>query len=446
MLERRILGSRPKSRMLGLDLLSQIGKNQLDFYTAMQAEHGDAVPIRFFHLTCWFLFHPDHIETVLHKRSGDFIRDPRLMNIMTQWAGRSVFIVEGKDWKDRRRALLPGYATSRLPAYAGAIARLANGLADDWARDVDTDGVHRSEIFSAMSQYTLRIVFHEVLGTEDLTALDPMHTALQRLLQLALVEVSTGAKMPNFVPTAHNVEKQRLLKYLKSTVRRYAQARLDAPVPPETDLLGAIVKACDSNLDAITDEIMTLLTAGSDTSGGTLCWLFYALSSHPGILERVHAELDDLGDAPLDYSALERMPLLMACIDEVVRLYPTTYAIPGRRAECDVDMGDFVVKKGQIVQLVPYVTQRDPRWFANADQFDPDRHLRPRDWPQYASFAFGFGPRICIGRAFALMEIGLTAATLLRRFTLEPKAKGITPVPWFLLRPEGPITLGWVPR
>ena len=73
---------------------------------------------------------------------------------------------------------------------------------------------------------------------------------------------------------------------------------------------------------------------------------------------------------------------------------------------------------GDLVQIVPFATQRDRRWFDAPGEFRPTRFLGPPAWPRYAYLPFGGGPRICIGNHFALMEGHLLLAALAQRVTL----------------------------
>jgi cytochrome P450 len=94
--------------------------------------------------------------------------------------------------------------------------------------------------------------------------------------------------------------------------------------------------------------------------------------------------------------------------------------------------------------------QHDPRWFPDPETFDPDRFLpeRQQGLPQFAYFPFGGGPRVCIGNAFAMMEMMLVAATLLQELQVQPAAgQGeAQPVAVLSLRPKDGVRLRWTRR
>jgi cytochrome P450 len=218
---------------------------------------------------------------------------------------------------------------------------------------------------------------------------------------------------------------------------------------PTKDLLTALVQAHDetghplSNVQ-IRDQILTFLFAGHETTANTLSWTFYLLAQNPLAYERLQSELDAelQGELPT-YESLRRLPYTMQVIQETLRLYPVAYAF-GRTALKDIQLGDYQVRKGQIVLASPYILHRRPDYFPEPEQFNPDRFLPDAETtiPRSAYIPFGAGPRSCIGRQFALMEARLLLAVLAQkhRFTLLNESE-IYPEPMITLRPSTSIQM-----
>jgi cytochrome P450 len=169
------------------------------------------------------------------------------------------------------------------------------------------------------------------------------------------------------------------------------------------------------------DEIVTLMLAGHDTTANALTWMWYLLSQHPDVEERLHAELATvLGTGLPTVEELPRLTYARGVLAEAMRLYPPVFGV-GRRALTDVSVGDWVIPAGSLVILSPFVTQRDPRFFPEPLRFDPDRWIRevkaPR--PEFAYFPFGGGARRCAGEQFVWMEGVLILATLARKWRLQ---------------------------
>jgi cytochrome P450 len=97
-----------------------------------------------------------------------------------------------------------------------------------------------------------------------------------------------------------------------------------------------------------------------------------------------------------------------------------------------------------LVAVNTYALQRDERFFAEPERFDPERFAK--GWeeriPRYAYLRFGGAPRVCIGNGFAMMEARLILATVAQRYklSLEP-GQDIRPVQLVTLRPNGPVRM-----
>ena len=198
---------------------------------------------------------------------------------------------------------------------------------------------------------------------------------------------------------------------------------------------------------AVRDEVMALLIAGHETSGALLSWSSDLLANNPDELAVVQAELDRELKGHLPGAAdLERLPFLRAIVAEALRLYPPAYGLFPRRALEDVIVGNVTIRKGDLVQLIPFITQRDPRWFEAPGEFRPARFLAAPPWPRYAYFPFGAGPRVCIGQSFGLLEAALVLATLLQRLSPEPAGALAVAEAKFSLRPKGGLPQRWRQR
>ena len=137
-------------------------------------------------------------------------------------------------------------------------------------------------------------------------------------------------------------------------------------------------------------------------------------------------------------------------VKETLRLYPPAIAVFMRQALADVEIAGYALSRNSLVQMFPYICQHDARWFPEPETFDPDRFLpeRQQALPPFAYFPFGGGPRVCIGNAFAMMEMTLVAATLLQHLNLELAAgqEDAQPVALMSLRPKGEVTIRWSRR
>jgi cytochrome P450 len=183
------------------------------------------------------------------------------------------------------------------------------------------------------------------------------------------------------------------------------------------------------------DEVLTLMSTGYETTGDALIWTLYLLAQHPGIEDKVLAEIAAGGE--LEHTR--------RAADESLRLYPPTWIYVRMATGPDRLPSGLEVRAGDKLFLCQWVTQRDPRYFPDPGRFDPERFsdTASQSRPRLAYFPFGAGTRQCLGEHFAMHEILLVLSLILPRFrfVLEPGAERVVPYPGVTLRPKGGL---WV--
>ena len=172
------------------------------------------------------------------------------------------------------------------------------------------------------------------------------------------------------------------------------------------------------------DEAATLFLAGHETSAIALSWTLYLLSQHPEIEKRLRSELQQVlaGRNPT-LADLPNMPYTRMVVEESMRLYPPAWFTERKSIGDDV-IGGYHIPAGTTLAVTPFVTHRHPQLWKNPNTFDPE-HFSPQQSEKrlrYAYFPFGGGPRQCIGKSMALLEIQLVLPMILQhcRFNLAP--------------------------
>lgn len=431
----------PLSPLLGLDHLLAIRRDQLAFYTRMQRDHGDMVRLRLGPFRSWLVFHPDQVEEVLARKPEAFIRFRRLTDVLRQWNGESLLIAEGAAWQARRRKVLPAFQTRRLPGHGATILDETEALIGRLRAGADAGGRVTLDLDATMARLTLNVAVRTLFGAEAPGNGNEIGAALDVLSETAFAESTAPLVLPDWLPLPGKRAKARAIATLRALVAGLVARRM-AQAPASDDLLSMLIDQHGDDVAAIRDDSMSLLIAGHETSGAALTWLFACLAGHPAWTQSLRDELARvLQGRPPQPQDLRDLPLLRATVDEALRLYPPAYSLFLRQAVQPVTIGGQRLARGDLVQILPFQTQRDPRFFARPETFDPARFLAPPTWPPFAVIPFGAGPRVCIGQNFALMEITLIAARLLQALRPEPLDRMPDPRPRFSLRPAGPVLL-----
>jgi cytochrome P450 len=213
---------------------------------------------------------------------------------------------------------------------------------------------------------------------------------------------------------------------------------------PRPDLLSMLLSARDEDGSGMSDrqlrdEVITLILAGHETTAIALSWTFVLLARHPEVRAKLEEELARVleGRTPT-VADLPKLTYADRIIRESMRLYPPAWSV-GREALEDTTVGGHPVQRGEQIWIIQYSLHRDPRFYNEPAQFDPDRWSGDfiKRLPKFAYLPFGGGPRLCIGHAFATMEAVLLLATIARkhRFELVP-SHPIEMQPSVTLRPK----------
>ena len=198
--------------------------------------------------------------------------------------------------------------------------------------------------------------------------------------------------------------------------------------------------------DEINQVAITLLAGGVDTTSTMLVSTLFKLSQSQQAQSKLYEEINSVlpnGHTPT-YDLLNRMPYLRATINEVFRTNPVTPATV-RLLSKPIVLGGYEVPAGVTIALSPgYMsTQIKKQIFENFDNFKPERWLRgSKEFHPFASLPFGFGPRMCVGRRIAQMEISLFLVRFLQKFKLEESSRPEDQLGWIfgvVQRPNKPV-------
>jgi cytochrome P450 len=190
----------PVSLTMGIGHLLRLRGDPLGFYNDMHARHGDVVRVRLEPYRLWLLFHPVHVEAILARQAQEFVRFERLMRILRQWNGENVLTADGAAWQERRRHVLPVFATRNLAAHGDAIAARAEAFSNALGADTDTP---RFDVDAAMGRFMLDVALTTMFGTApEAAVLDDIGAAVRILSEVAYSEATSPIHLPDMAPTA----------------------------------------------------------------------------------------------------------------------------------------------------------------------------------------------------------------------------------------------------
>lgn len=216
--------------------------------------------------------------------------------------------------------------------------------------------------------------------------------------------------------------------YLLERIRNSRRILDDAENMERRDFLSQFAKDGRQSDEFLRDILVNFLLAGRDTTPSALTWFFWQVSSRRDVVGKILEELRLIRESreisgPFTLDSIREMDYLQAAISESMRLYPPV-SLLGRESEADDTLPDgTAVRKGWMVMYSAMAMGRSKRiWGADCAEFRPERWLldgvfRGRSLFEYP--VFHAGPRVCLGKEMAFIQMKAVAASILERFEIE---------------------------
>ncbi|MEV6876750.1 cytochrome P450 [Amycolatopsis sp. NPDC051128] len=381
-------------------------------FTSSLHEYGEIVKLYLGPSPTYFVTSARLTHEVL-VTAGTKFRKGAMFDKFRPFVGNGLVLSNGDFHRQQRRLMQPAFHRDRLAAYAETMRRAATELSDSWRPgevrliDEDLQGLAVTIVGEAL--------FSTELGKEAIAE-------ARRSIYLIIQQGMVRALSPKFVeklPVPGNRRFDEAISRMRAIVLEVIR-EWRAEGADHGDLLSTLLLVGMTDEQA-RDEVLTLLTAGIETTALALAWTFHELGRHKQVEERVHAEVDEvLAGRPVTVDDLTRLTYVRQVVDEVLRQYPLWMLM--RRTLEEVDLGGVRLPAGAEVIVSPHALHHDPASYDHPDRFDPGRWApeRAARLPKGAFVPFGAGARQCIGNRFAQNEIVITVATVAARWRLVP--------------------------
>jgi len=337
----------------------------------------------------------DAIQEVLDRSADVYASDAGVKaKGMSHFQPEALTLSRGEEWRDRRAFNESVLATSeRLHPFAERFV----SIADDEVRRLDVeDGLGWQDWERLFDRLTLRVIFGDrAAGDQELTDL------LEKLLAQA-------NRLPGPGPNDTYYEFYgRLERYLRD--------------PESATLLARFGEAPHTDRTRVVQQIPHWMFATRDTLGANTYRALGAIVADPTVERRVRNELD--GADPSDPAAVDGLRYLEGCLEEAMRLWPTTPLI-GRETTRETTLAGERLEEGTQVLILNVFNHRDPRE-RNADGLDADRWVDGGRDPRFNHLSNGTqdcpgGPLVHLLGKAVLAQVLTRHSPRLQEPRLEP--------------------------
>ncbi|GJN16728.1 hypothetical protein PR202_gb03748 [Eleusine coracana subsp. coracana] len=413
---------------------------------------------------------PCAVDHMLRASFPIYVKGTRFAGPLGDLLGRGLFLVDGRLWSLQRKLASHSFSSRSLRRFNARVLRAhlhrrLLPLLADHAAAADDAVVDLQDVLKRFAFDNICSVAFGI-DSSTLMATDVQHEAFFKAFDDA-VEISFARL---FHPTTlvwramrlAGVGSERRLRESIAVIDDYVAAmisesaergneeeeghcllsRFKAAVMEEEEEereeiggeLGAMFNTPEAKRRFLRDIVVSFVLAGKDSTSVALTWLFWLLAANPRCERRVHHELvqlegDDDDDEDQNLMMMmkgnrRRMPYLTAAITEAMRLYPPVPINSRVAAAADTLPDGTEVRAGWFADYSAYAMGRMPRlWGSDCQVFRPERWLDDAGEFVAADAArypvFHAGPRACLGKEMAYVQMKAVAAAVIRRFKVE---------------------------
>ncbi|TMM58275.1 cytochrome P450 [Maribacter algarum] len=421
-------------------------KNPLPFHNENFNKLGDIFKVKI-GPTGLILFtrSPEFIKQILQKNHKKYHKSTLQTEDLAKYIGKGLLTSNGEHWRTHRRMVQPAFHKKKLEGLIGimnsAIHRELERIHDGEAQD----------IYPLMGDLAFQVVAQSLFSRDDIQA---EMAELKRITETNQVMLIKEMRQPylNWWFKMSGAINRHLTysKEARGILDKIIQERINSGIEKD-DLLDMLLKARyedeePMSRDQLIDEVLILFTAGHETTANALSFTLFLLAQNEEVQAKAFESVSkvDLDDRN-HLENIVSLQYVKQCVEEGMRLYPPAYYID-RMSIAEDKLGGHTIPKDVMILLAVYELHRDPNFWNDPEAFQPER-FHPENKKDFSNYyyPFGAGPRMCVGNNFAMYEMILVVARILKKFRIEKQTEEVELDPLISLRPKE-VRLRFIPR
>ena len=416
-------------------------KNPLPFHRVNFEKYGDIFRVRVgFRKAVIFTRDATIIKHILQKQHKKYEKSELQTIDLAKYIGHGILTSNGEHWRVHRRMVQPAFHKKKLRGLLGIMKQAIDSELKRIEPGVTQD------VFPLMGDLAFQVVAQALFSRYDIQqSMEELQDYTERNQKMLIREMRQPYLKWWFILSGKIKKHLDLAEQGRNILNGIIEERI-ASGEQKDDLLDMLLNATYEDgthmpRRQLIDEVLILFTAGHETTANALSFTLYLLAKHPDIQNKVLKEIEnrDLDSDDL-MQCLSELTYTKQCIEEALRLYPPAYVIDRTALSDDIVKGQSF-PKGSLVLMSIYELHRSSAFWNAPEEFNPDRFdisLR-RDYSNYY-YPFGAGPRMCVGNNFAMYEMIITIAQIIKKFQISTNLKAVEVNPLISLKPvEVPI-------
>ena len=343
----------------------------------------------------------------------------------------------GSNWEHKKRIMDPGFRLSTLQGHISKFYLIGEQVATQLECQQTEQGF--VDIAKVIAPFTINAISSAGFGVKDEKKLEDLSIGTLKIANYWVTELKEINPLKNTMvarilgfSSSHQAVAERELKRLRAMGKQLILERVeDSNFGSANDALDFIILAneCEGkvNMERCVDDFLTLYEAGNITTSTTLSFVIAELVRNPYIQETLIKEVEDVWvdreisrNTPNEeiMSALKDMVYLDAVLNETLRHHSPVVA--GMRAlQQEMEVLGYILPAGSFVSVSQQALHHHPQYWNNPNTFDPGRFLDKKEIVPFTFLPFIVGPRRCLGKNFAMLEMKIFIAIWMSRFKFE---------------------------
>lgn len=416
-----------------------VRRNPIPYHKRYFDQFGDSFSLQIGRSKHLILSRDNEIaQHILQKNQRNYHKSKFQSVYLSKYLGKGLLTVDGDFWLKQRRLIQPAFHKQKM-----------NQLVENMNETIVSELKELEEekfidLFPVMSELAFNVVakslFHLSISEEKLNRIKYIIEEVQHFL---IKEIRLPHKAWWFSVSGQVAKHLELAEENNRIIQEIIDERTTSG-EEVNDLLQLLLETRyedtgeGMSVKQLIDEIKILFIAGHETSANALTFTLYLLGRNPEIQQKVLDEILEIESQTENVvEQLQKMTYLNAVINEAMRLYPPAWITDRQNVEDDI-IGQYHLKKGTLIGVSFYELHRNPKYWENPEEFIPERFLgeQKKHSMQYF-YPFGAGPRMCIGAGFAIYEMCLTVAHVVKKYAIKSETDVVQFNPLITLKPVG---------